>query len=97
MKIIASKHVDEKICKELLLASVWAAIENVLLAATAISLGICVYTTLDNDEKAILREILGISPIYRIATVFQLGYVDEVVTVTQRKSGRNRFISAFLE
>lgn len=75
----------EDIRDELLLASVWMSVENILLAATAENLGSCIYTTLDAEEEAKLRDILEAPQKYRIATIIQLGYAEGVLVVPKRK------------
>jgi nitroreductase len=71
--------------EELALASVWMAVENMLLAATAEGLGSCVYTTYDSEEENALKEILWVPEQYRIATVIQLGYASVEPSSPSRK------------
>ena len=67
-------EIVEGIREKLVLGSVWAAIENMLLAATAEGLGSCIYTFYDIDEENSLKEILRVPKSFRIAAVIQLGY-----------------------
>jgi nitroreductase len=60
--------------EELVLASAWAAVENMLLAATDEGLSGCVYTFYDLDEENGLRGILQVPEGHRVATLIQLGY-----------------------
>lgn len=60
--------------KELLLGSTWAAIENMLLAATVVGLGSCIYTFYNVEEENRLKELLGVPEKYRVAAIIQLGY-----------------------
>jgi len=59
---------------ELVLGSVWMAVENMLLAATDEGLGSCVYTFLNKNEENKLKHILNASRRDRIACIVQLGY-----------------------
>ena len=61
---------------ELVLASVWMAVENMLLAATDYGLGSCVYTFLNRKEENELKRILRASRKGRIACIVQLGYTE---------------------
>ena len=62
----------ENIPDELMLASTWCAIENMLLAATAEGLGSCPYTLFKGEEKA-LKELLKIPDDHRIACIVHVG------------------------
>jgi nitroreductase len=64
----------ENIRDELILGSVWMAVENMLLAATDEGLGSCVYTFLNRREENVLKKILHASQEDRIACMIQLGY-----------------------
>ena len=64
----------ERLREELVLSSAWAAIENMLLAATSEGLGSCVYTFYDLEEEDKIKSILGVPDGFRIATIIQLGY-----------------------
>jgi nitroreductase len=59
---------------EIVLGSVWMAVENMLLAATDEGLGSCVYTFLNRNEENKLKHILNTSQRDRIACIVQLGY-----------------------
>jgi len=59
---------------ELILGSIWAAIENMLLAATAEGLGSCIYTFYNKEEKDQIKRILHVPKKYGIAAIIQLGY-----------------------
>jgi nitroreductase len=59
---------------ELVLGSVWMAVENMLLAATDEELSSCVYTFLNRNEENKLKRILNASQRDRIACMVQLGY-----------------------
>ena len=67
------KH-SENIRDELVLGSVWMAVENMLLAATDEGLGSCVYTFLNRKEENELKKILHANQEDRIACIIQLGY-----------------------
>ena len=60
--------------KELVLGSVWATIENILLAATAEGLGSCIYTFYDIEEENDLKKILEVPSGFRVAAMVQLGF-----------------------
>jgi nitroreductase len=62
--------------EELATASAWMAIENMLLAATNVGLGSCVYTTYDVEEENALKDILRVPEEYRLAAIIQLGYAS---------------------
>jgi nitroreductase len=64
----------ENMRDELVLGSVWMAVENMLLAATDEGLGSCVYTFLNRKEENELKEILHASRGERIACMIHLGY-----------------------
>jgi nitroreductase len=65
---------SESMRDELILGSVWMAVENILLAATDEGLGSCVYTFLDKNEENKLKRILNANQRDRIACIVQLGY-----------------------
>lgn len=65
---------QESIGDELVLGSVWMAVENMLLAATDEGLGSCVYTFLNRKEEDELKKTLRASQEDRIACMIQLGY-----------------------
>jgi nitroreductase len=60
--------------EELVLASVWMAVENMLLAATAEGLGSCVYTFYSRKEESEVKRILWVPKNYRTACIIQVGY-----------------------
>jgi nitroreductase len=62
---------------ELMLASTWCAIENMLLAATAEGLGSCPYTLFRREEKAV-KELFGVPEDYRIACIVHVGHALDV-------------------
>jgi nitroreductase len=64
----------ENMRDELVLSSVWMAVENMLLAATDEGLGSCVYTFLNRKEENRLKKILRAHQGDRIACLIQLGY-----------------------
>jgi nitroreductase len=86
---------QENIRDELVLGSVWMAVENMLLAATNEGLGSCVYTFLNRKEENELKKTLHASKGDRIACIIQLGYtkiepifpsrkpIDEIVSYLQ--------------
>jgi nitroreductase len=59
---------------ELVLGSVWMAVENMLLTATDEGLGSCIYAFLNRNEENKLKRILNARQRDRIACMFQLGY-----------------------
>lgn len=72
--VIVCYEVLENLREELVLGSAWAAIENMLLAATAEGLGSCIYTFYNIEEENRLKEIFHVPNRYRIAGMIQLGY-----------------------
>jgi nitroreductase len=76
---------QENIRDELILGSVWMAVENMLLAATDEGLGSCVYTFLNRKEENELKETLHASQEQRIACMIQLGYTKIKPTSPLRK------------
>ena len=72
--VVVCYEVPERMREELILGSAWAAIENMLLAATAEGLGSCIYTFYDMEEEKRLKEILHVPEKYRLAGMIQLGY-----------------------
>lgn len=71
--VVCYRNVD-RVREELLLGSAWAAVENMLLAATAAGLGSCIYTFYNVEEENRLKELLGVPEGYRVAAMIQLGY-----------------------
>jgi len=63
-----------KMRHELILASAWTAIENMLLAATSEGLGSCIYTLYSRYEEKEVKTVLNMPAEYRIAAIVQLGY-----------------------
>jgi len=84
--IVVCCEVLERMKEELVLGSAWCAIENVLLAATAESLGSCIYTFYGVEEKNMLKEMLRVPERYRIAAVIQLGYSAAEPPAPSRKT-----------
>jgi nitroreductase len=72
--VVMGYRSPEKMRAELVLGSVWMAVENMLLAATDEGLGSCIYTFLNKKEESELRRILRASQGERIACMIQLGY-----------------------
>jgi len=70
---------------EYALASAWAAIENMLLAATNEALASCVYTYAFSEEERALKGIMGVPEVYHLAAIVQLGYAEAVPAVPPRK------------
>ena len=79
-------EIVEGIREKLVLGSVWAAIENMLLAATAEGLGSCIYTFYNIDEENSLKEILRVPRSFRIAAMIQLGYAASEPPSPARKA-----------
>lgn len=77
--------VPEGMREELALASVWMAVENMLLAATAERLGSCVYTTYDSEEENALKEVLRVPEQCRLVAIVQLGYASAEPPSPSRK------------
>ena len=72
--VVVFYKLPENMSCELVLGSVWMAVENMLLAATDEGLGSCVYTFLNRNEESKLKRILKASLKDRIACIVQLGY-----------------------
>jgi nitroreductase len=72
--IVVFYELPENMSHELVLGSVWMAVENMLLAATDEGLGSCVYTFLNRNEENELKRILNVSQRDRIACIVQLGH-----------------------
>jgi nitroreductase len=72
--IVVGYKVPKNMRDELVLDSVWMAVENMLLAATDEGLGSCVYTFLNREEENELKKILHASQEDRVACMVQLGY-----------------------
>jgi nitroreductase len=80
-----SYRLAEGVRDELVLGSVWMAVENMLLAATDEGLGSCVYTFLNREEEEELKKILHGSQTDRIACVIQLGHSNGEAKSQSRK------------
>jgi nitroreductase len=72
--VIVFYESPENINSELVLGSVWMAVQNILLAATDEGLGSCVYTFLNRKEENKLKQTVHIDRRNRIACMVQLGY-----------------------
>jgi len=70
---------------EYALASTWAAIQNILLAATSENLATCIYTHAYVEEEKALKQILAVPDAYRLAAIIQLGYPKMVPPTPPRK------------
>jgi nitroreductase len=65
------------IADELMLASTWCAIENLLLAATAEGLGSCPYTLFEGEETAV-KELFEVRDNYKVACIVHIGFTLEM-------------------
>jgi len=74
--VVLFYRLQENLSRELVLGSVWMAVENMLLAATDEGLGSCVYTFLNRNEENKLKHILKTGQRDRIACIVQLGYTE---------------------
>jgi nitroreductase len=83
--IAVSYRLSEGVRDELVLGSVWMAVENMLLAATDERLGSCVYTFLNRDEEEELKKILHGSQLDRITCMIQLGHSNGEAKSPSRK------------
>jgi nitroreductase len=72
--VVVFYELPENVSGELVLGSVWMAVENMLLAATDEGFGSCVYSFLNRIEENKLKRILNASQRGRIACIVQLGY-----------------------
>ncbi|HVP26898.1 MAG TPA: nitroreductase family protein [Candidatus Bathyarchaeia archaeon] len=72
--VVVCYEVSERIRDELVLGSVWAAVENMLLAATDEGLGSCIYTFYDMEEEERIKEALRVPEKFRVVAMVQLGY-----------------------
>jgi iodotyrosine deiodinase len=75
----------ENIRDELIPASVWMAVQNILLASTDEGLGSCVYTFYDTQEEDRIRETLRVPKDYRVACLIQLGHGKTTALTPSRK------------
>jgi len=78
--------VPERMREELASGSAWAAIENMLLAATAEGLGSCIYTFYDLDEEEKLKGVLQVPSEHRVAAMIQIGYSKVDPPLPSRKA-----------
>jgi nitroreductase len=84
--IVVGYKFPENMRAELVLGSVWMAVENMLLAATDEGLGSCVYTFLNRKEENELKKILHASQGDRLACMIQLGYTKiEPISPSRKK------------
>jgi nitroreductase len=83
--IVVCYEFPRNVRAELVLGSVWMAVENMLLAATDEGLGSCVYTFLNIKEENELKQILPVNPRNRIACMIQLGYTKVEPNPPSRK------------
>ena len=79
-------EVLENMRDELVVGSVWMAVENMLLSATVEGLGSCVYTFYNDEEENALKNILHAPANYRVACMIQLGYASVEPPPPLRKS-----------
>jgi nitroreductase len=75
-----------KVREELIVSSVWASIENMLLAATSDGLGSCIYTFYSGEEEERVKTILRVPKQNRIAAVIQLGFAATIPPAPSRKA-----------
>lgn len=83
------------IADELMLASTWCAIENLLLAATAEGLGSCPYTLFEGEETAV-KKFFEVRDNYRVACIVHIGHTSEMPQSPPRREaekivGYNKF------
>lgn len=78
-------EVTDEPTSEIALASTWAAIQNILLAATNENLATCIYTHACLEEEKNLKKILAIPNSYHVAAIIQLGYPKEIPPTPPRK------------
>ena len=83
--VVVSYKFPKNTRTELVLGSVWMAVENMLLAATDEGLGSCVYTFFNTKEENELKQILRVNPRNRIACMIQLGYAKAEPNPPSRK------------
>jgi len=63
--------------RDAVLLSVGMAIENILLGATELGIGVCPLTGFKKEEK--MKQILGIADRYKVAALIACGYADGAV------------------
>jgi nitroreductase len=86
--IVVGYKFSENVRDELILGSVWMAVENMLLAAADEGLGSCVYTFLNRREESEIRRILRGRQEDRIVCMIQLGYKkSESIPPSRKKMG----------
>lgn len=83
--LAVSYKVTTEPTSEVALASTWAAIQNVLLAATNENLAACIYTHANLEEEENLKDILAVPNAYRLAAIIQLGYPRAIPEAPARK------------
>jgi len=83
--VAACYELLEDVTAELVLASVWTAVQNMLLAATAEGLGACVYTFYSRREERDVKRILWVPKNYRIACILQIGHPSAEPPAPYRK------------
>jgi len=94
--IVVCYQVEVKgIADELMFASAWCAIENLLLAATAEGLGSCPYTLFKGEEKPV-KELFEVPDNYRVACIVHIGHTPEMPKSPPRREaekivGYNKF------
>jgi nitroreductase len=84
--VVVCYEVSGRIRDELVLGSAWAAVENMLLAATDEGLGSCIYTFYDMEEEERIKEILHVPEKFRVAAMIQLGYSAAQSLTPSRKT-----------
>jgi len=84
--VVVCYRVTGELVSEYALASTWAAVQNMLLAAANESLGACVYTHAYLEEEKALKEILAVPDAYHLAAIIQLGYPRVVPPAPPRKT-----------
>ena len=72
---------------ELMLASTWCAIENLLLAATTEGLGSCPYTLYKGEDKAV-KELFEVPNNCRVACVVHIGYISDMPKSPPRREAK---------
>lgn len=83
--LAVSYKVTTEPTSEVALASTWAAIQNILLAATNENLAACIYTHANLEEEESLKDILAVPNAYRLAAIIQLGYPGVTPEAPARK------------
>jgi nitroreductase len=83
--LVVCCEIREDVRNELAMASVWMAVENMLLAATDEGIGSCVYTFLNEREENELKHVLDVPQTHGIACMIQLGQTDAQPAEPSRK------------